>query len=62
MTGRALSNAIAQGWELVTYKAAGPYGDNVNHCFLLRRGTEHKILTVKKNYFGKGYAVSEVEV
>ena len=62
MTDRALSDAIAAGWVLVTYSAAGPYGDNVNHCFLLRRDAEYKIMVVKQKMFGSGYSVTEVEV
>ena len=62
MSSRALSDRLAQGWELVTYTAAGPYGDNVHHCFLIRRGNVHKVLTIRKNMFGKGYSASEMDV
>ncbi len=62
MTERALSSLIAQGWEMEQYSATSPHGETVHHCFLMRRQSQRKVLTIRKKIIGKGVVVSEMEV
>jgi hypothetical protein len=59
---RPLSERMNQGWELVTYSTTAPYGQEQQHCFLLRRQGQHRVLTVRKKMMGQGHVVSEMEV
>ncbi|MEN5145743.1 hypothetical protein [Brevundimonas diminuta] len=59
---RPLSERLNQGWELVSYSTTAPYGEQQQHCFLIRRQGQHRVLTVRKKVLGEGTVVSEMEV
>jgi hypothetical protein len=60
---RPLSLLVAQGWELVSYSAAGDPGHyGITDCFLLRRQKQHKLLKVRRKHFGGGHTATETDV
>ena len=62
MSDTPLSTHLADGWELQSYSADAPYGEGMHHCFLLRKGSQSKVLMVRKKTIGKGIVVTELEV
>lgn len=62
---RPLSQLVSQGWEIVSYSSGQDYsngGSGIMDCFLLRRQKQHKLLKVRKKYFGQGLVVRELDV
>lgn len=62
MSGRPLSDLVKQGWEVVDFSVATDSAGSHNHCFLIRRQGQHKVLSVRKKMLGDGVVVSEMEV
>jgi hypothetical protein len=58
-----LSKLLSQGWEVVNYSAAlDPNTAMLLHCFLVRKGNQAKVVTVRKKIMGDGLIVEETEV
>jgi hypothetical protein len=58
-----LSKLLSQGWEVVNYSAAlDPNTAMLLHCFLVRKGNQAKVVTVRKKILGDGFLVEETEV
>lgn len=62
MTDRPLSDAVAAGWEIVSYSATDYSGETYQHNVLLRRQGQHRILNIRKKMLGEGVVVTELEV
>ena len=62
MSDKPLSDAVRQGWEIVSYSATDMSGETYQHNVLLHRQGQHKILTVRKKMIGDGVVVTELEV
>lgn len=62
MTDRPLSDAVAAGWDIVSYSATDYSGETYQHNILLRRQGQHRILTIRKKMLGEGVVVTELEV
>lgn len=63
MSDRPLSSLVAQGWEVVSYSATDASGTSYQHCVLLRRNSQHKIVVLRKKMLGEGIVVdSELDV
>lgn len=59
---KPLSAAVTQGWEIANYSASIGDSGMLEHCFLLRRQSRHKVLVVRKKALGQGVHAEEVEV
>ena len=60
---RPLSQLVQQGWEVVGFSAgydrsAGMFSNSV----LLRRQKAHKILKIRRKFFGRGLTFTELDV
>ena len=62
MTDTPLSDAVAAGWEIVSYSVTDSAGETYQHNVLLRRQGQHRILTIRKKMLGEGLVVTELEV
>jgi hypothetical protein len=62
VTDRPLSDAVAAGWEIVSYSATDYSGETYQHNILLRRQGQHRILNIRKKMLGEGVVVTELEV
>lgn len=62
MTDRPLSDAVAAGWDIVSYSATDYSGETYQHNILLRRQGQHRILNIRKKMLGEGVVVTELEV
>ena len=62
MTDKPVSDLVRQGWEVHQYSASIGDSGTLEHCFLLRRNGEHKIVRVHNKMLGKGTVVEELEV
>ena len=62
MSDKPISDAVRQGWEIVSYSATDMSGETYQHNVLLRRQGQHKILTLRKKMIGDGVVASELEV
>ena len=62
MTDTPLSDAVAAGWEIVSYSVTGAAGETYQHNILLRRQGQHRILNIRKKMLGEGVVVTELEV
>ena len=62
MTDRPLSDAVAAGWEILSYSATDYSGETYQHNILLRRQGQHRILNIRKKMLGEGVVVTELEV
>jgi len=62
MSDKPISDAVRQGWEIVSYSSTDMSGETYQHNVLLRRQGAHKILTVRKKMIGDGIVVAELEV
>ena len=62
MSNRPLSDQIRQGWELAGYSSAVGDSGMMEHCFVLHRRGEHKILRVRKKVMGGGVVAEEIDV
>ncbi len=61
MSDTPLSDAVAAGWEVVSFSVTDTTGSLV-HNVLLRRQGQHKVLTMRKKSLGSGVVASEMEV
>ena len=59
---RPLSTLVAQGWEVLQYSAGVGESAMHEHCFLLRKGRDHRILRVRKKMMGGGLVAEEIDV
>jgi hypothetical protein len=60
---RPLSDLVAQGWEVIGF--AGETSDKTGRCenaVLLRRQRQHKILRLRRRWFGGGIVVEEMDI
>jgi hypothetical protein len=60
---KPLSMLVSQGWEVVSYastydRSSGMTSDN----FLLRRMKSHKLLKVRRKWFGGGFSITELDI
>ena len=62
MSNRPLSDQIRQGWELASYSSAVGDSAMLEHCFLLRRHGQYKVLRVRKKMMGGGVVGEEIDV
>jgi hypothetical protein len=62
MSDKPLSALVAAGWEMTQYSASVSESGVMEHCFLLRKGRDHKLLKVRKKMLGEGLVVEELEV
>jgi hypothetical protein len=62
LTDRPLSDAVAAGWDIVSYSATDYSGETYQHNILLRRQGQHRILNIRKKMLGEGVVVTELEV
>ena len=62
MSERPLSALVAQGWEVVDYSAAVGDSGMQEHCFLLRKGRDHRVLRIRKKLMGSGIVGEEIDV
>jgi hypothetical protein len=62
VTDRPLSDAVAAGWDIVSYSATDYSGETYQHNILLRRQGQHRILNIRKKMLGEGVVVTELEV
>ena len=62
MSGKPLSALVAAGWEVFQYAASVSEAGVMEHCFLLRKGRDHKVLKVRKKMLGEGLVTEELEV
>ena len=62
MSERPLSALMQQGWEVLQY-SSGPGESGLHeHCFLLRKGRDHRVLRVRKKMMGGGLVGEEIDV
>lgn len=60
---KPLSTLVSQGWEVVSYSTGhDPSQGTVTDNFLLRRMKTHKVLKVRKKWFGQGFVVTETDI
>ena len=59
---RPLTGLLSQGWEVLQYSASLGDSGMLEHCFLVRRQGEAKILLVRRKVLGEGVTSEEVEV
>jgi len=62
MSEKPLSDAVAQGWEIVSYSATDYSGETYQHNILLRRQGQHRILNIRKKMLGEGVIASQLEI
>lgn len=62
MSGKPVSDLVAEGWEIHQYSASIGDSGMLEHCLLLRRNGEHKIVRVHNKMLGKGTVVEELDV
>jgi hypothetical protein len=62
MSDKPLSDAIKQGWEVVSYSCTDSSDETWKHNFLIRRQGQHKILSIRKKMLGSGVVAEEMEV
>lgn len=62
MSDKPLSVLVAAGWEVFQYSASVSEAGVMEHCFLLRKGRDHKVLKVRKKMLGEGLVAEELEV
>ncbi|MDP1736061.1 MAG: hypothetical protein Q8L23_01330 [Caulobacter sp.] len=62
MSDKPLSDLVRQGWEVVQYSASIGDMGVLEHCVLVRRKGEHKIVRVRSKMLGKGAVVEELDV
>ena len=60
---KPLSDLVAQGWEVLGF-AGSTHGssDMFENAVLLRRQRQHKILKIRKRWFGRGLVVEEMDI
>ena len=62
-TDRPLSTLVAQGWEIVDYASSYNHSSGASvDSVLLRRQKQHKILKIRKKWFGSGVVVNEIDL
>lgn len=60
---KPLSELVAQGWEVVSHSSTGYGGMGyATHTFLLRKGREHRLLTLEPKWTGKGFTAKTTDV
>ena len=59
---RPLSTLVGQGWEVLQYSAGTGESGMHEHCFLLRKGRDHRVLRVRKKMMGGGLVGEEIDV
>jgi hypothetical protein len=59
---RPLSTLVGQGWEVLQYSASPGDSGMQEHCFLLRKGRDHRVLRVRKKMLGGGVTSEEIDV
>ena len=59
---KPLSQLVGQGWEIVGTSSFADSSGRVGYSVLLRRHRQHKLLTMKTKFLGKGLTVEERDV
>jgi hypothetical protein len=59
---KPLSQLVGQGWEIVGTSSFADNSGRVGYSVLLRRHRQHKLLTLKTRFLGKGLSVDERDV
>ncbi len=62
MSERPLSDLVKQGWEVVSHSSGVGESAMMEHAFLLRRQSQHKVLRVRKKMMGGGLHTEEIDV
>ena len=62
MSDRPLTDQIRQGWALVSHSSAVGDSAMMEHCFLLQRHGQYKVLRVRKKMMGGGVVGEEIDV
>ena len=60
---KPLSTLVSQGWEIVAYGSGhDPRQGAATENFLLRRMKTHKLVKIRKKWFGQGFVVTEMDI
>lgn len=59
---KPLSDAVAAGWEIVSYSVTDSGGETWHHNVLLRRQGQHRFLTIRRKMLGDGVVTTSLDV
>ena len=59
---KPLTQLVGQGWEIIGTSSFADNSGRVGYTVLLRRQRQHKLLTMKTRFIGKGLTVDERDV
>ena len=59
---RPLSALVRQGWEVIHFASNWGNSGMTEQTLLMRRGAEHKLLTIRKKLMGSGLVAEQFEI
>jgi hypothetical protein len=59
---KPLTHLVGQGWEIIGNSSFADSSGRVGYTVLLRRHRQHKLLTLKTKFLGKGLTVEERDI